>query len=294
MSATGISAESGVGSPCDRSGEGRLIVGVDDDGIPEGVLRWIVNRSSVFPRPILVVHAWHTAGRAALFGLDRENAEAAVAQPAAVAVAELRQHQLDATAMPILGGAAEALLSQAEAGDEIVLGVVEGRSTRHSVLPSVVHEVLHHADCPVVIVPTMWRPRIGAVLQVLVGVDDSTRSRAAEAWAIEEAARLGADLQLVYVGLDNEPVALRTGRDSTLLAEARSCAAALGLPLTITVVEVSGIERGSALALVEAARDAYALVLGNHRASWLAKVTQMSITERAAWNTSCPIVVVPS
>lgn len=84
-------------------------------------------------------------------------------------------------------------------------------------LGSITHEVLRHAGCPVVLVPTGYIPAGHA--RVVVGVEDAT-SRDALEWAAGEAGRRRAELVIVHV-----VQADRTNDAGAILAEAARFAA---------------------------------------------------------------------
>lgn len=136
------------------------------------------------------------------------------------------------------------------------------------------------------------RPRI------VVGVDSSRGSAAALAWALEQARRTGAELEVVTAWelptAVGAPVPLPTGFEPAALAHAaaesevrEALPAATDVPVRVTVVEGHARQ-----VLLDAAKDATLLVVGRRgRSSWPG-LTLGSVSEACVRHASCPVVVV--
>jgi nucleotide-binding universal stress UspA family protein len=93
------------------------------------------------------------------------------------------------------GPPAQALLDRAEGAALLVVGSRGRGAVRSAVLGSVALHCVTHAPCPVVVVhpaPVVRQPP-----RVVVGIDGSEGSRAALAAAIDEAARMGGEVEAV-------------------------------------------------------------------------------------------------
>jgi nucleotide-binding universal stress UspA family protein len=97
----------------------------------------------------------------------------------------------------VSGAPAEHLVQAAEDADLLVVGSRGRSGVRSTLLGSVALHCVTHARCPVVVVRPSPRPLPGVGGTVVVGLDDSEPSRDALRAAVDEAARLGADLEAV-------------------------------------------------------------------------------------------------
>ncbi|MFC4945312.1 universal stress protein [Pseudonocardia sp. GCM10023141] len=142
---------------------------------------------------------------------------------------------------------------------------------------------------------------------VVVGVDDAPQAQAALAWAVVYAQRTGARIhavtawsatpqlvagpELVTGGGMSDPL---TDQHLQVAAEERLSMAIAALPLgTAELVERSALPGDPATVLVEAARDAELLVLGNAGRGALASAVTGSVAARCAHHAPCPVVLVP-
>jgi nucleotide-binding universal stress UspA family protein len=137
-----------------------IVVGVDGSPAAEKALEFAVEEAAVRGARLRVVCAWHLppelfAGGWAPAGdmLDsfRRGAEENVR--AALEVAKRLQPSLECEGLAIEGQPAEVLLQQASGAGLVVVGN-RGRGGFSSLLlGSVSHQVVHHAPCPVVVIP---------------------------------------------------------------------------------------------------------------------------------------------
>jgi nucleotide-binding universal stress UspA family protein len=284
---------------------GRIVVGIGDGAAEEvsGALRWAEQRSRETGRPIVVVHAWtpatfpiETMGMIPPgdmiawqdLSVQRETASTVTAS----VVARLHAAGLVATATTVCDSAADAILSGLTLTDEVVVGIRETGALRHSFGSQVVHVVLHRAPCPVIVVPDAWVADPTQPQRVVVGYDWTPLAQAALTWAIGECARSGAQLVAVRSVLPLGDPSSQADAGHRLAAHVRSVALDGGVTdVAVRQVTVSLGAMGEQLD--ELARGARALVLGNHRASWLAAAVGASTTEGAVLCATVPVVVVP-
>ena len=138
----------------------RIVVGVDGSEPSVDALRWAYGEASLRGAAVEVVHAWHypyvgdVAGVAA-YGIGHEALqegargvldhciERAGRPPGAVAVERVL----------VQGGPTTVLLDAARGADLLVLGSRGHGGFTGLLLGSVSQQAVHHASCPVVIVP---------------------------------------------------------------------------------------------------------------------------------------------
>ncbi|MFB2580476.1 universal stress protein [Herbiconiux sp. P15] len=129
---------------------------------------------------------------------------------------------------------------------------------------------------------------------ILVGIDSSTSSATALAWAIAEAVLRGSRLKLVTVvtpELISDPRIEVTFLDAatTVLRDAEATAVAAGLE-----VEISAVRGQPAGTLVELSRTALFVVVGTTGLGGFAGRLMGSVSSTLAAHAHCPTVVVPA
>ncbi|MFD3688341.1 universal stress protein [Nocardiopsis sp. NPDC058631] len=136
---------------------------------------------------------------------------------------------------------------------------------------------------------------------VVVGVDDSSASRAALAWATGEASRRGVQLRIVHgMGL---PVAFGLGAvaDRSLSEEVRETAHGLltasaeYVRRTRPEVDVATVLRpqDACTALLDEAGHEDVVVVGSRGHGWIRSAVPGSVCVRTSSHAPCPVVVVP-
>ncbi len=141
--------------------------------------------------------------------------------------------------------------------------------------------------------------------RIVVGIDDSGSARRALRWAIDEAAMLDAELDVVHAY--TEPVVVvpaplvgappavadSKGRAKALLhrltSEALACA-----PHRPRAVQELAVEGHPGRTLVSCAHTGDVLVVGSRGHSALASVTLGSCSNYCVHHACCPVIVVPS
>jgi nucleotide-binding universal stress UspA family protein len=144
--------------------------------------------------------------------------------------------------------------------------------------------------------------------QIVVGVDGTAAGVAALRWAVDQARATGARVLAIAVC---EPAPLVVGGPEVggglvaqKLLDAEQLTAAADAWLTEAIEALSTdarhgvdrqVRRGDATTvLLEAARDADLLVLGNHGRGVVAGVLTGSVAQRCAHHAPCPLVLVPA
>lgn len=147
----------------------------------------------------------------------------------------------------------------------------------------------------------MSAPRNGAAPRIVVGVDGSAPSIAALRWAVHQAELTGGTLDAVIAwqfpisagGLGWAPTSPLDDTDySELAAKTLSEALAAVSPAPGVAVHEIVVEGNAGQVLLEAAKDADLLVVGNRGHGGFADVLIGSVSVRCLHHASCPVVVV--
>lgn len=142
-------------------GMARILVGVDGSPGSARALAWAIEEARMTKATIVAVHAWTVPAPvvgAAGVGMvpapdsDREALEASAAAVLDGALQTLPPG-VQCERMVIQKQPVEALVTQAQAGDLIVVGTRGHGDLKSLVLGSVSHECARRAPCPVVVVP---------------------------------------------------------------------------------------------------------------------------------------------
>jgi nucleotide-binding universal stress UspA family protein len=140
----------GTGEVADS--HGRVVLGAGSHGVPGAAARFALAQAVARKAELDIVHAWQPdldwSGLSVVMdtGPALERAQTLLA---AVAVPLEEEAGVRVNRQAVPGGAASALLRAAAEADLLVVGA----SRRHLQLGSVAHAVLHHAPCPVAVVP---------------------------------------------------------------------------------------------------------------------------------------------
>jgi nucleotide-binding universal stress UspA family protein len=138
------------------TGSGRIVVGVDGSPGSRAALRWAADEARLRRARVEAVHCWayHPVGTELAF-LDPavfEEGAATVLHDAVANLGDTGEVELDLRL--VQGPAARTLLDAAEGAQLLVVGARGHGGFTGLLLGSVSQQVVHHAPCPVVIVPT--------------------------------------------------------------------------------------------------------------------------------------------
>jgi nucleotide-binding universal stress UspA family protein len=258
-------------------------VGVDGSTAGRSALRWAVDEAERREAVLEVVHAWRRPSTedAAAALVDRELWS--VDGAATIAVERSACH----------GSAAAALLDRAEGADLVVVG--RRGNEQHAFLGSTADQVVHHAPCPVAVVPESPPAEDG---DIVVGVDGSASAADALRWAVAEAddrkCRVRAMLAWSY--LDQEPASGAAEFDPAYDAAAATAALETVLDETLPgsadgVIRVV-VNDLPAPALVDASQDAALVVVGARGLGGFRSLLLGSVSRRVLHEAACPVVVV--
>ena len=137
--------------------------------------------------------------------------------------------------------------------------------------------------------------------RVVVGVDGSDHAARALRWAIDEALRRGAPLEVVHawhypyigveVGFTATPSVLEAAEK--VARQILDDAAAVASDAGVDGVERSLVSGPAAGALLDAAKGADVLVVGSRGRGGFAGLLLGSVSQQVAHHAPCPVVIVP-
>ena len=283
----------------------RIFVGVDSSAAGRAALDWALQECIARGTPLTAVRAWLSPAFGHYYPQGSELAEHP--SEAAAAAQALAEEQLklacdrvpgadtvDACALAVMGTPAHALLEVGQGAGVLVVGSRGEGALSRFVLGSVSAAVLHHARCPVAVVPAP-RDASGATRRILVGLDHSEPAARALAVAIEVARAHAAVLVPIHV---HGPIAARTGagvqvpvgleaadRQSLLTQAAAQGAGDLRVEPEVVVGHAAAV-------LLEMARPADVLVVGSRGRGGFPGLLLGSTSSQCAQHATCPVIVV--
>ena len=286
--------------------DGRIVVGVDGSNSALRALRWAAEEAVHHCSSLDLVHAWKVPysihddvkhfdvapfKAKAQTILDNAMATLAGLVPAAPACRSSLVHEDDA---------AVALLDAAEDAALLVVGSQGRGGLAGLLLGSVSRRCLEHAPCPVTVVPPDWEPNGDG--RVVVGIDGSQPSYGALHWAVNEAVRRNARLDVVNAYRYRLPVApfgvvVDVDRDeldkaSRALLEAMVDGALRRGEARQPDVQLIASPSSAARALLDTADGADLLVVGSRGRGPFRGMSVGSVGQQCVRHASCPVVVV--
>lgn len=142
----------------------RIVVGVDDSDNSRAALRWALDEASARHAEVRVVHAWHVPYVGDLSYTSAIMLRSEDFEKAAQAILDKVLHDEDTSAAAkveaalVRDSAARALVEAAKDADLLVVGSRGLGGFRELLLGSTSSQVVHHAPCPVVVVPNKEEP----------------------------------------------------------------------------------------------------------------------------------------
>ncbi|KEF16709.1 MULTISPECIES: universal stress protein [Streptomyces] len=153
-----VRGEGRTGPPPGRGG--RIVVGVGEGAGSEATVAFAYGEAALRRGEIEAVHVWRCpgSGLAEESGTHNKRREehirrAADTLEAALAPVACEHPEVPVTPRPAEGNPRDVLLAAAAGADLLVVGAERHRHTRGLQLGPVNHAVLHHARCPVAVVP---------------------------------------------------------------------------------------------------------------------------------------------
>jgi nucleotide-binding universal stress UspA family protein len=294
---------------------GRVLVGIDGSEGSRLALAWAIAEAARRRSTVDVLHVWHAPLVVSPVGVPGKpwdlteyhaRAKRLLDEQTESAVETLGEGEMRSAGPPITarereGAPATTLLDAAEGAELLVVGSRGMGGFAGLLLGSVSQQCLHHAPCPVAVVPSTWTPHDGNDL-IVAGVDGSEPAMAALAWAAREAQLRGDRLAVVQTWsppVPAGPYALQLDeRDEAELARAtidiahHSRAQVVDPVLDRARVEVRVLRGAAAPALIDAADGADLLVVGSRGHGGFTSLLLGSVSQACAQHAPCPVVVV--
>lgn len=276
-----------------------IVVGVDGSAGSADALRWAVDEARLHGAHVTALRCWGGRQRADADRLAEDQVAAAAALR--TFVEDTVPHDLHLIDQHTIDARAEwGLLEVGADADLLVVGARGASGIRGLIVGSVSQQVLHHAHVPVAVVRyTRWpvQPR-----RVVVGVDGSPASARALQWAIGEARRRGAELEVVHAwhlmtGAPH-PLSVATSRPSgvdqeraarCLLAHAVAAADCSELSRPVHCTLVQGPPGPT---IVERAAGAELIVVGSRGRGGFRDLLLGSVSQHVAQHAPCPTIVI--
>lgn len=284
---------------------GSVVVGVDRGARSRCALERALDEGRSLGRPVRVVHAWSPplwmgdltglAHEPLFHGQDVADLARAVADEV-LREGVISRHQA-VTTEGCEGEPGHALVAAGAGAALLVLGGHGHGTVVGALLGSVTGRVLHHATCPVMVVPET-ASRVHAVDRVVVGTDGSPCSREALVWAAQAAERHDVPLLVLQAqrltmrpGSSRLPVLQeQADEDLTWLrAEVEHVPGVAGLD-----VEVRVVHGGAAAVLLAEAGPSDLLVVGSRGRGGFAGLLLGSVSTQCAQHGRGAVVVVRS
>jgi nucleotide-binding universal stress UspA family protein len=133
--------------------EPRIVVGIDGSATSDATLRWAVEEAEHRGAVMEVVHAWQPPSYPYLEPINDPNKYEVEAKQLLDAAVEGLPTTARATKTFAIGGASRAILDAGQGADLIVVGARGIGGFERFVLGSTSQQVVHHAHCPVVVIP---------------------------------------------------------------------------------------------------------------------------------------------
>lgn len=186
-----------------------VVVGVDGSEASERALRVALREASVLKDTVRVVHSWRVlpyVGGVPGLGYDITPVEledrSGWAGEFLTDIVDRAQRDTGLTDVPVVkdaraGDAGTDLVHASALADLLVLGTRRHGPFASAVVGSATNYVLHHAQCPVMVVPAASGP-VKPWTRVVVGVDGSDCGASALTWAARRARSNGCPLLVVH------------------------------------------------------------------------------------------------
>lgn len=285
-----------------------VLVGVDGSEGSRRALDFAFREAKALGLTLRVVNAWHIPWIPLPTGVGAVAMSPQDAQLHSQILLDAMVGQLDdpqmppITATPVEGNAAEVLIDLAESAELIVVGSRGHGGFARLMLGSVSKQILHHVNCPVVVVHDTDTDQAG---HVVVGWDGSEASKRAVRWAATVARRKGVDLEVVHAWhlptLPATPLggSITVPDDETLSELEHQASSSLTEEVRQLLTDFADVKARSrsilgsaAWALVEASKGASLAVVGDRGQGGFSRMLLGSVSTQVAEHAQCPVAVI--
>lgn len=282
-----------------------IVVGISESATGAAALDWALQQAVLRKVPLTVIRAWEIPSVGGYYSVgaalrstspDFELGELSIAEEAlAKSCARVPGAEaVETTAVATRGRPPQVLVEAAKDAELLVVGSRGiGALSRVVHLGSVTSSALHHATGPVAVIHENPPQQPRHAPRVVVGVDDSPRSRHALLWAVEHARLSGGVLVPLTVHTERrgDHTGDQVAERSALADAANAAGAGTGEPVTVEPALRSG---SAAAELIAASAEADVLVMGTRGRGGFASLLLGSTTMQVAGHAACPVVVVRS
>lgn len=277
---------------------GRVVVGADGSESSTRAIESAAHEALLRGLPLRIVHAviWSmvdTPMDLAAMGVPREDLREAakVILGAAEERARVAAPEIEISTHMEIASPAQALLSEGEDADLIVVGNRGHGGFTGLLVGSTAVQVTAHATCPVLVVrPDVPREDPGG--PIVVGVDGSPEGRLALRFAVAEAALRNAPVRVVHALPEGFPA--EEGAEALAAAERLLDTALLEVDTGGKEVPVSAeiVRAEPAEALVDASRTASLVAVGGRGRGGFRGLLFGSVSHALIHHAECPVAVV--
>lgn len=282
-----------------------IVVGADRTAAGVAAAQWALEEGALRGDQVTVVRAWadlmavgYSEGEGVLTAARLEAFHRAAAEELAHDVLRAAggpAGELPATAVAVQGRATEVLTRASEHAELVVVGARSAGALSRGILGSVSASLLHHAHCPVVVVPEP-HDEPTATRRVVAGVDHSPSSVHALGWAAEEAERRSWPLVPVFV---REPAGRGSGSSGEAIdlapldaSERAALTAAAQQHHPGVTVEPEILSGHAAHALLDFTHPGDLVVVGARGRGGFRSLLLGSTSTAVAEHAHCPVVVI--
>ncbi|GLP76728.1 universal stress protein [Mycobacterium antarcticum] len=293
------------GTMIESTGQRRVVVGVDGSPSSDAAIGWAAHEAASRGVPLTLVSVqpmplemswplpmmWSDSSE-----LQHEYGDTVVARAREVVVDAVGRGIVEVDGEVSVGPIIPTLVDLSKGSDMIVVGGRGQGPVDRLLLGSVSSGLLHHAKCPVAVIPdevSADPPRADAA--VLVGIDGSPASETATAIAFDEASRRGVRLRALHVWSDWTDFELpgydlsRAGTQAQLALAERLAGWQERYPdVAVDRIVVCGhpVE-----AILSHAGSAQLVVIGSHGRGGFAGMLLGSVSAAVAASATVPVIV---
>jgi nucleotide-binding universal stress UspA family protein len=283
----------------------RIVVGIDGSNPSECALRWAAQEAAGRGDALDVVHAWRVPYA---MHPNAHFVDAAIFKDRAVdtlddaidSLSTIDPAPSDVRGVLAEDDAATALVTAAEGAGLLVVGSRGRGGFVGLLLGSVSQRCVDHAPCPVAVIPSTWDGATHG--RIVVGIDGSEASHGALHWAVAEAVRRDACLDVVnaygfhqYISPFGRTAPIdrdQLEESSRALLEEMVEGAVGRFGSRPPAVELIATPMSPVLALLDTSKGADLLVVGSHGHGVFRGMLTGSVSLQCVHHAHCAVVVV--